>query len=84
MTRKKILIVDDEKGVSELLEAYLENDGYEVIVAFDGKNALAEVQQKKPDIILLDLNLPGNQWFRGLQIDPRAIKSADYHADSKG
>lgn len=58
MTRKKILIVDDEIQVCEVLKAYLEKDGYEVISVFDGKSAIAEAQRTKPDLILLDLNLP--------------------------
>ena len=58
MTRKKILIVDDEIQVCELLKAYLEKDGYEVITALDGKSALEEANRAKPDLILLDLGLP--------------------------
>ncbi len=58
MSRKKILIVDDEMQVCEILKAYLDKDGYEVIIATDGKTALEEANRAKPDLILLDLNLP--------------------------
>lgn len=58
MAHKKILTVDDEVKVCELLKAYLEKDGYEVLIATDGKSALEETNRAKPDLILLDLNLP--------------------------
>ena len=58
MTRKTILTVDDEIQVCELLKAYLEKDGYEVLVATDGKSALEQANGARPDLILLDLNLP--------------------------
>jgi DNA-binding response OmpR family regulator len=58
MARKKILTVDDEVKICEILKAYLEKDGYEVFCAYTGKNALEEVARVKPDLILLDLNLP--------------------------
>ena len=58
MKGKKILLVDDEPKVCELIKAYLEKDGYNVIIAMDGKNALEQAQRQKPDLIILDLNLP--------------------------
>ena len=58
MTGKTILTVDDEIKICELLKAYLEKDGYQVLIATDGKRALEETNRAKPDLILLDLNLP--------------------------
>jgi len=58
MARTKILLVDDEPKVCELIKAYLVKDGYDVIVAADGKAAIEQAQHHKPDLILLDLNLP--------------------------
>jgi len=58
MARSKILLVDDEPKVCELIKAYLVKDGYDVIIAADGKAAIEQVQRHKPDLILLDLNLP--------------------------
>lgn len=58
MRRRKILVVDDEIKVCELVKAYLEKDDYEVIIATDGKKALELFQSKKPDLVVLDLNLP--------------------------
>jgi len=58
MARSKILLVDDEPKVCEIIKAYLVKDGYDVIVAADGKIAIEQAQRHKPDLILLDLNLP--------------------------
>ena len=55
---KKILVVDDEKKIVEILQAYLERDGYQVIAAFDGKTALALALKQHPDLVILDLMLP--------------------------
>jgi DNA-binding response OmpR family regulator len=55
---KKIMIVDDEVDVVELLKSRLENSGYKVCAAYDGKAALAMVKKEKPDLILLDVILP--------------------------
>ena len=56
---KKILIVDDEKKITEVLQAYLEKEGYRTLVAFNGKNAIEMAETERPDLILLDLMLPG-------------------------
>ena len=58
MARSKILLVDDEPKVCELIKAYLVKDGYDVIIAADGQTAIDLAQRYKPDLILLDLNLP--------------------------
>lgn len=55
----KILVVDDEKNICELLGLYLKKDGYEVAFAYDGDMALAEFGKFAPDMILLDIMLPG-------------------------
>lgn len=55
---KKILVVDDEKKYVNVLRAYLEQAGFAVVTAPDGKNALAAFQHEKPNLVLLDLNLP--------------------------
>ena len=54
----KILVVDDEKDVVELLKFLLEKDGYAVTTAFNGREALDAVKQNKPDLILLDVMMP--------------------------
>jgi two-component system alkaline phosphatase synthesis response regulator PhoP len=56
---KKILVVDDEAKIVKVLKAYLEQSGYQVVTAADGKIALAIIMRDKPDFMILDLNLPG-------------------------
>ncbi len=56
---KKIFVVDDEPQIVKVLKAYLENAGFQVITASDGKAALLTFQREKPDFMILDLNLPG-------------------------
>ncbi len=58
MAARKILVVDDEARLVDVLKAYLERDGYKVVTAFDGKQALFQARREKPDLILLDLMLP--------------------------
>lgn len=58
MPAKKILVVDDEKKIVEIVKAYLERDGYKVVVAYDGKSALELAQKDHPDLLVLDLMLP--------------------------
>ncbi len=56
---KKILVVDDEKKILNVLRGYLEQAGFGVAVASDGKQALAVFRHENPNLVLLDLNLPG-------------------------
>ena len=56
--RQKILIVDDEPDVVKVVSFRLETLGYEVIVAYDGKDGLLKVKTHKPDLVILDLMLP--------------------------
>ncbi len=55
---RKILVVDDERAIVESLEYALERDGYKVLRAFDGAEALKVFRSQKPDLIILDLMLP--------------------------
>jgi CheY-like chemotaxis protein len=56
--RKTILIVDDEFGVLEVLEFILSDSGFNVITALNGHDALARVNEAKPDLIVLDFMMP--------------------------
>ncbi len=60
---KKILIVDDDESLCRLLNAHLTSKGYEVEVAFDGEDGLARVEKFRPDLVILDLLLPGMEGF---------------------
>lgn len=56
---KKILIVDDEPEMLDLLKIHLEKNKYDIITAMDGESCLKIAASEKPDVILLDLLLPG-------------------------
>lgn len=58
MNYGKILVVDDENHIVELIKFNLEANGYEVISAFNGKEAIEKVSDEKPDLVILDLMLP--------------------------
>ncbi len=64
---KKILIVEDDEFLRSLTVKRLESDGYAVSVAVDGESAVAAVSDEKPDLILLDLLLPGLNGFQVLE-----------------
>ncbi len=55
----KVLVVDDEQPIADILKFHLEKENYQVLCAFDGVTALELAQKEKPDLILLDIMLPG-------------------------
>ncbi|HHU65593.1 response regulator YycF [Streptococcus sp.] len=55
---KKILIVDDEKPISDIIKFNLTKEGYETVTAFDGREAIEKFEEENPDLIILDLMLP--------------------------
>jgi two-component system, cell cycle response regulator DivK len=69
MTRRaRILLVEDHPGSRELAEVILERAGYEVIAAADGETGLATARELHPDLIVMDVNLPG---LDGLEVTRR-------------
>lgn len=62
---KKVLVLDDEPAILQILERYLIRQGYVVQLALDGEEGLSKVEQEPPDIVLLDVVLPGRD---GLQV----------------
>ena len=58
MTNAKILIADDDRNICELLRIYLEKEGYAVVLAGNGEEALLKFEEEEPDIILLDVMMP--------------------------
>lgn len=58
-TKKKIMVVDDEADFSFAMEYWLKSKGYEVKIAPDGYKAIDLVKDFKPDLVFLDLNMPG-------------------------
>jgi two-component system, OmpR family, alkaline phosphatase synthesis response regulator PhoP len=65
MANKRVLIVDDDAKIVELVKLYLNRDGYGVITAYDGSTALKLARESHPDLIVLDIMLPG---IDGLEI----------------
>ncbi len=55
----KILVVDDETDACYLIKEYMEEKGYDVIVSYNGEDALEKVKNLEPDIMLLDITMPG-------------------------
>jgi len=55
----KILVVDDDYNICELIRLYLEKEGYEVILAYDGKKAMDVFKSETPSLVVLDIMLPG-------------------------
>ena len=58
-----LLIVDDNKQITSILEDYAKNEGYKTIIALDGEDALIKFEEEKPDIILLDVMMPKKDGF---------------------
>nr|MBP6788701.1 response regulator transcription factor [Promineifilum sp.] len=56
---RRILVVDDDREVVRLIRAYLEQAGFEVLAAHDGDTAVHIIRRERPDLLLLDLMLPG-------------------------
>ncbi len=56
--KKKVLVVDDEAAIVKLVSVYLSKEGYSVVGAFDGVEALEKVEQEKPDLVVLDISMP--------------------------
>ena len=74
MKPKKILVVDDEVDLVETVRFPLEKEGYQVLVSYNGEDALNQARKEKPDLILLDLMLPkldGYKVCRLLKFDDR-------------
>ena len=55
---RNILVVEDDRNISDLIQMYLVKEGFEVRIAYDGGKAIAEFQKSVPDLILLDIMLP--------------------------
>ena len=60
----KILIVDDEKEIVDLLEVYLKNDGYEVYKCYNGADAMKCIENSEIDLAILDIMIPDIDGFR--------------------
>ena len=66
MQEPRILIVDDEERIRSLVASYLKADGFEVVEANNGRDAVAEVERHKPDLVIMDVRMPGMDGFEAL------------------
>ncbi len=65
--KQKILIIEDEKVLSELLEKKIKEEGYEVSIAVDGEDGLELMKKEKPDLVLLDIIMPKMDGFEVME-----------------
>ena len=72
--RQRVLVVEDEPMVAEVVERYLLRDGYDVSVIHDGERALVEFERLTPDLVVLDIMLPG---LDGMEVCRRMRASGD-------
>lgn len=64
---KKVLVVDDEQEFLGILSVRLEAEGYEVVTAMDGEEGLRKVKSEKPDVVLLDIQMPKQDGLKTLE-----------------
>jgi len=67
MNPRKVLVVDDEKPISDIIRFNLTKEGYQIITAFDGEEALQQMKAEQPDLVLLDVMLPRLDGFQVLK-----------------
>ena len=79
MANEKILVVDDDTNICELLRLYLTKEGYQVTTANDGEEGLEKFSQVKPDMVLLDVMMPR---LDGLEVCRRIRKMGNTLKDS--
>ncbi len=72
--KKKILVVDDEKNIRFLLKEELTDEGYDLITAENGAKALEKIKEEKPDLVTLDIKMPGEDGLSVL----RRIREIEY------
>lgn len=68
MSKKKVMIVDDEAHIVELVRVCLEDSDYDIIEAYDGQEAVDRAKEEHPDLILLDIMLPGMDGYEVCKI----------------
>ena len=74
VAKQKILIVDDDENIAELISLYLTKECFETMIVYDGESALSSFDTFQPNLILLDLMLPG------MSRDPHHFQRSDHHA----
>jgi two-component system alkaline phosphatase synthesis response regulator PhoP len=76
MADRTILVVEDETSIQNVIRTYLENEGFQVVCVDSGPDALSAAQESRPDLIILDLNLPG---MDGMEVAARVRQESDVY-----
>lgn len=76
MRKKTILVVEDEASIQRVIRTYLESAGFQVLSSEDGPDALRQAQSYQPDLVILDLNLPG---MDGMEVAARLRERSDVY-----
>jgi CheY-like chemotaxis protein len=87
MASKRILVVDDNKSLVMVMARILQKEGYIVSTAFDGPEGMEKAQKEKPDLVILDISMPGPDGYevcRQLQLDPNTSNIPVVFLSSKG
>jgi DNA-binding NtrC family response regulator len=72
---EKILIIDDDSDIQLVLSDIIKSEGYEVITAYNGEKALEKIREHSPDLVLLDIKLPGMDGMKVLEEIKKTNKS---------
>ena len=82
---KRALVVEDDSNIAELLRLYLSKDGFDVMIASEGNKAEADFDLFQPDVVLLDIMLPGKNGIEILkELKTRGISSKIIMMTAKG
>lgn len=82
-TSKQLLIVNDDREIRELLNEYLTRAGFEVLTAAEGNEMRQQLAQHSPDLIILDIMMPGDDGFTLCQQIPPRLPGTHHHADRR-
>lgn len=66
--KKEILVIDDERDTAKLIAAYLQDEGYNTLLAYNGPDGIAIARERKPELVILDLYMPGMDGFSVLKV----------------
>ena len=78
-----VLVCDDDREIVEAIEIYLSQEGYKVLKAYDGEEALKVLDREKVDLLIIDVMMPEAGWDPGNVKDPREEEYADHNPVGK-
>jgi two-component system alkaline phosphatase synthesis response regulator PhoP len=68
LAKKEVLVIDDERDTANLVKEYMDSEGYSTLVAYNGPDGIALARERKPELIILDLVMPGMDGFSVIKI----------------